>query len=204
MPNLNRQPRNAISSKGICPVDRKATDSAPVRSLDRFQPRGENVQRRRPIRFGISFPDASRSSGIGRAVRRIQRIERLPAFRAGHAEIHRVARLRAEVDRLAVFIEVDFQLAAGRAVAADRGDRGARLQARRDFPEPEIARAPAPGRGSAGPVCCLRNLESMGWSAPSKQGACGDRGRPREKLARRDHPAHERGSFRQVAQLCKL
>ena len=170
MPNLKRQPRKAISSKGIWPVERKATDSRPCFS---WMPLSRVVKTSSACAqpTGTFLPEASRSRGGG-AIGGIEEIERLPTFRAGHAEVHRVAGLGAEVDRVAVFVEVELEVAAGRAVAADRGGGGVGFEARGDFSQAEVAGfLDQVGGQRAGGL--LEELGKHGWAWLSKQGACG-------------------------------
>ncbi len=125
--------------EGDLPRGKEGDRLAPVLFLDVFEAGGEGIHRFRPAgRLQVSLRVSEQ--GDRGAVRRVQRIERLPAFRAGHAEVHRVAGLGAQVDGVSPIIEVKLELAAGRAVATDRGGGGGRFEARRNFSQPELPR----------------------------------------------------------------
>ena len=138
MPNLASAPSRAISSVGICPVLRKATESSPCLAWMALHPRDERVDRRVPVDRRETTVRAAQQRR-GRAIRRAERDERLPSLRAGHAEVHRVVGRRRDVDGVAV-AKVDVERAAGGAEAADQPRRGVGLEPAGDLPEPEAAR----------------------------------------------------------------
>ena len=105
--------------------------------LDGLHPHGEDLQRGVPI-DGFEFALLVAQQRRGRAVGRGQRCERLPAFRAGHAEVHRVIARRAQVDGLAV-AQMHVQPAARGAEAADHRGGAVRREARGNFAKAEVA-----------------------------------------------------------------
>ena len=63
IPNLASAPSSAISSVGICPVLRNATDSGPCRAWIAWK-RSAIVRSAEPQLTGSWTPDASRRSGV--------------------------------------------------------------------------------------------------------------------------------------------
>lgn len=112
---------------------------APVGLMDRLEFFREGANRGGPI-AGNELTRGIAQQGRGGTIGRIERIQCLPTFGAGHAEVHRIAGLGTEVDGFALFIEMDFQLATCGTVTAD-GDRGGSgLETRGHFAQSEVAR----------------------------------------------------------------
>ena len=130
MPNFPERPRNAISSVTDLARAEPGDGFRPVLSLDLFEALAEEHHRALPIdRFQLAAGSFRRSGVVARSGR-CERRERLPAFRTGHPEVHRVMRVRAEVDRLPI-PQMDIQPAAGGAEAADHRGGVVRLEPRR-------------------------------------------------------------------------
>ncbi len=88
--------------------------------LDGFESAGESFQSGFPVgRDEFSFGVAEQWGGG--TVGGVERIESLPAFRAGHAEVHREAGLGVRLIAFPSSSRWIFELAAGGAVAADGG-----------------------------------------------------------------------------------
>ena len=52
----------------------------------------------------------------------------MPSLGTGHSEIYGISRLRSEIDRMAIFVEVELELTAGGTVATNGGGGRARLE----------------------------------------------------------------------------
>ena len=111
----------------------------PVLVHERAELERENLQRFVPIgwfeRAGLRIAQQRRRRTVGRG----ERCERFPAFRAGHAEIHRIILRRGKIYCVAV-LEMDVQPAASRAKAADHRGRRVRLEPRGHVAEAEVGR----------------------------------------------------------------
>ena len=101
MPNLARAPRATPSLRwrsGRCSGTR--TDSGPCCALDRLEALAEQRHSAASQSTGPSLPRLVAQQRRRRAVGRSERRQRLPAFGAGHAEVHGIVGSRREVHRL--------------------------------------------------------------------------------------------------------
>jgi hypothetical protein len=95
--------------------------------LDGLHARGELVHGTDPRHRFHAAGDGIPQQRSGGAIGRVRRGQRLPTLGAGHAEVHRVLRIRAEVDRLAI-AQVRGQAASGGTVTAGDGRGGIGLE----------------------------------------------------------------------------
>ncbi len=105
--------------------------------LNRLESQHKSLKRGVPI-HGFHFSrliPKKRSCG---AILRGKRRKSLPAFRAGHAQIHGIVGIGREINRLAVS-QMDVQPTAGRTKSAHRRGGIVRREPARHFPEPELS-----------------------------------------------------------------
>src|ERR1700734_3066118 len=101
--------------------------------LDGFEAQRKDLERRVPIdRFELIVPVAQ--EWRRGAVRRTQRGERFPAFRASHSKVDRIIRGWAQIDGLPI-LEMNSQTATGGTKTANHVRRLVRLEACGDFSE---------------------------------------------------------------------
>lgn len=109
-----------------------------ILSLESLQSLAEHLHRPGPRNL-LHLPRGIAQQRCGATIRCVERCQGFPAFRAGHAEIHRIVGIGTQIHRRAV-LQMHIESAPGGAIPTHHRRGASRFETRRDLPQPERPR----------------------------------------------------------------